>query len=186
MSSSLKKTLTTEFLNVKTIITIILISIIYYSFSVLLLSEGLVTTTLLGNYPLTYKYNLLSALVLGSQQSLGNTNLILMILTSSLVGVNLVTVFKNLKKLKKMGGKLTLSASGTAIIGIFVAGCSTCGFSVFALLGLTAAVTVFPFEGTLIGLIIIAILIVSTIYSINTLHREVYCKLDNSSNKEDK
>lgn len=166
-----------EFLNPYSIISIITTSLIYFSFSVLLLNLNLVFVTIFGQLSLMYKLNLLTALVLGSFQALGALNSILLIITSILVGINLVTVFKNLKRLKNFGGKLTVSAGGSAVIGIFVAGCSTCGFSVFALVGLTSAVTLFPFEGLLIGLIIIALLVFSLAYSLKTLYREIFCKI---------
>ncbi len=183
---SFTSTLKKEFLHPLPVLAIVLISFLYFSFSVLILNVHLVTAMLMGSFPLSFKFNLVSALVLGAWEPLGPLNTTLLIFTSLLVGINTAAVIKNLKKLKRSGGALTLSVGGSAIIGIFVTGCSTCGFSVFALLGLTAAVSIFPFEGTLIGLLIIVILIASTAYSLRTLHRDVYCKLDNSGNKEDK
>ena len=172
-SATLKK----EFFNTYSILAVIITSFVYYSISVLLLNIHLAMATLFGNFPITYKYNLLSALVLGSPQPLGMNGFILLAVTSLLVGVNAVTVFKNLKKLKRSGGTLTISVGGSAVIGVFVAGCTSCGFSVFALVGLTAAVSLFPFEGLLIGLLIISLLTASLAYSLRTLHREVYCKI---------
>ncbi len=176
-SPSFAETLKREFLDAYSLIAIFLVSFLYFSISVLILNIHLVTATIAGSSSLAYKFNLLSVLVFGAAAPLGTLNLTLLIITSFLVGANAVTVFKNLRKLKRSGGALTISVGGGAVIGVFVAGCTSCGFSVFALVGLTAAVALFPFEGLLIGLIIIALLALSLAYSLNTLHREVYCKI---------
>ena len=176
-SPSFKNTLRYEFLNIYSVLSIALISFLYFSITVLLLNLRLITGVIFGNYSLLFKSSLLSALIFGSEAPLGNLNFTLLVITSILVAANIVAVFKNIKKLKKSGGTLTISVGGSALIGIFVAGCSSCGFSVFALLGLTAAVSLFPFEGLLIGILIIALLVLSLIYSLRTLHKEVYCKI---------
>ncbi len=175
--SSLSATFKKEFLNPLELIVIAVISCIYFSVTVLLLNPALSTSTIFGSFPLSYKINLLSGLILGASSALGVLDVCMLTLTSVLVGTNMVVVFKNLKKLKQTEGKLVVSAGGGAVIGIFVAGCTSCGFSVFALLGLTGAVTLFPYEGTVIGLLIILLLVLSLIYSLKTLQREIYCKI---------
>ena len=142
----LAKTFKKEFLNPLELVTIAIISFLYFSISVLLLNLNLSLSTVLGDFALSYKFNLLSSLILGAYDPLGPIDFCLLIITSVLVGTNMVVVFKNLKKLRNSGGKLAVSAGGGAIIGVFVAGCSSCGYSVFALVGLTGAVTLFPFE----------------------------------------
>ena len=166
-----------EFLNPIELAAILISAFLYFSISVLLLNFHLIASMLLGNFPLDFKFKLVSAMVLGAREPLGNLNFTLLVITALLVGTNLVTVFKNIKKLKRSGGALTISAGGGAIIGVFVAGCTSCGFSVFALVGLTAAVALFPFEGLMIGLLIIALLTASLIYALKALQREVYCEV---------
>jgi hypothetical protein len=176
-SNSLIRTFKNEFINPIEVSIILFISFIYFTFTILLLNYRLTFSTILSNNPVSFKFTLLSSLIIGSMQSLGILDFILLVITALLVGTNLVIVFKNIKKLKKTGENLMLSAGGGAIIGVFVAGCSTCGFSLFALLGLTSAVTLFPFQGTLIGILIILLLAISLFYSLRKLANEVYCEI---------
>jgi hypothetical protein len=174
----LVKTLKQELINPLELIIITIISFFYFAFTILLLNYKLTTVTLLGDSSFSYKFKLLSALVFGASSPLGTFGMWLLIITSLLVGANIVVVLKNLRRLAKLGGRFVISAGGGALIGMFVAGCSSCGYSIFALVGLTAAVSLFPFEGTIIGFLIIVLLTASLIYSLNTLAQKQTCNIN--------
>lgn len=174
---ALRETFKKELLSINSIAKIFIISFIYFSFSVLIINYRLVLETLFSNSPVFYKFNLLLQLILGSYSALGVRDFILVILTSVIVGANILILFKTFKKLKDSNGKLSLTVGGTIVLGIFVAGSCSCGFSVLSLLGLTGALSFLPFKGLGIHLLIIALLIFSFWYSLRTYHRKVICKI---------
>jgi hypothetical protein len=158
-----------------------LIGFFYFSLTILLLNYRLFLGTLFGGFPISYKIKLISIMVFESHYSLGLLDFLLLLITSILVAVNTIAVIKNLRRLKASRGKLAFSAGGGALIGIFVAGCSSCGYSVFALLGLTGAITLFPFEGTLIEILIVMLLLASLIYSLKKLSTTLTCPISKAS-----
>ena len=174
---SLWKTYKQEILNLYSLFIIILISLIYFSISIFLLNYKLIQSSILGENSISFKFKILFELLVGSYAALSDLDFLLLIITSLLVGLNILIVYKTLIKLKRLGGKLTLTAGGGAILGIFVAGCSSCGFSVLSLLGLTGALSFIPFRGLGLQILIILLLIFSFIYSLRTYHRKIICKI---------
>lgn len=174
---SLEQTLKKELLNLYSLIFIILISFIYFSVSVFLLNYKLINSSISGNNSLSYQTNILFQLLIGSYSAFNKLDFFLLIITSLLVGFNVLIVYKTLIKLKNFGGKLSLTAGGSAILGIFVAGCSSCGFSVLSLLGLTGALSFIPFRGLGLQILVILLLVFSFVYSLRTYHRKIICKI---------
>lgn len=176
-SPTLRQTFKNELLSLKSLLIIFLISGFYFSFSVLLLNYRLVLQTVFGNFPLNYKTTLLSELVFGAYSALNTFDFLATLLASVLVGANILIVFKSLKALKKTGGKLTLAVGGSAVLGVVIAGCASCGVSVLSLLGIAGAIAFIPFGGITLQLIAIILLIFSFWYSLKTYHKEVICKI---------
>jgi hypothetical protein len=147
--------------------------------SVLLLNSRLVLTTTLDDSPLFYKLWLFFELITGASSALSPLDLVLLLLTAVLVGINLLMIIKIFKHLKKNSGGLSLTIGGSAILGILVAGCSSCGFSVLSLVGLSGALSFIPFEGLGLHMLAITLLILSLFYSLKTLNLKSGCKLSN-------
>lgn len=82
--------------------------------------------------------------------------------------------FSNMQKIKQKG-KLSFSLGGASIIGLAATGCTTCGLSLFALFGLSAAVSTLPFHGLELHIIALVLLCLSLGYMVKKLHEEVYC-----------
>lgn len=171
------QTLKTEVLNLSSLIFIFIISLIYFSISVFLLNYRLVLSSIFGDYPLNFKFNILFQLLVGSYSAFSFFDFILLIITSVLVGANVLLIYKTIKSLKTPGIKLSFAVGGSTVLGIFVAGCSSCGFSVLSLLGLAGALSFIPFEGLGLHLITISFLIFSCLYSIKTYHQKIICKI---------
>lgn len=171
------QTLKTDVLNLYSLISIFIISLIYFSISVFLLNYRLVLSSIFGNYPLNFKFNILFQLLMGSYSAFSFFDFILLIITSVLVGANILLIYKTIKSLNAPGTKLSFAVGGSTVLGIFVAGCTSCGFSVLSLLGLAGALSFIPFEGLSLHLITVALLVFSFLYSIRTYHNKIVCKI---------
>lgn len=176
-SPTFLQTFKKEIVTFKSFISISLISFLYFALSTLILNYHLVFQTLTGNYPLTYKYTLILSLLEGALTAFSKTDLVLLIFTSVLVGLNVLLIAKTIIKLESQKKRLSLSVGGSAVLGLVVTGCSSCGFSVLSLLGLSASLTFIPFGGIGLHLVAIFLLIVSLTYSLRTLHYKIACKI---------
>lgn len=171
------QTAKSELLSLKSLIAVLLISLLYFAFSTLILNYTLVYETIFGDYPLNYKLTLLFNLLEGAWTAFSRLDFVLLIITSVLVGLNIFLIAKTIIKLESQKGRLGLSVGGSAVLGIVVAGCSFCGFSVLSLLGLSASLTFIPFGGMGLHLLAIILLLISFAYSLLTLHYKIACKI---------
>lgn len=177
-SPSFLKTFRKEVLNIYSILFILISSLIYFSFAILIPNYRLITSTLSGNSQLDFKLNLIFQLIIGSSSSFSVLDFSLLIVSSLLVGLNLLFISKFMVALKSLGLKLGVSVGGSTILGIVVAGCTSCGLSVLSLLGLAAALTIIPFGAMGLHFISILFLLFSLLYSIHNYHNKVVCKIN--------
>jgi hypothetical protein len=174
---TLWQTAKSELFSIKSLLAISLISLLYFAFSTLILNYGLVYQTVAGNYPASYKLTLLFNLLEGAWTAFSGIDFLLLILTSALVGLNILLIAKTIIGIESGKGKLSLTVGGSAILGIAVAGCSSCGFSVLSLLGLSASLSFIPFGGMGIHLLTIFLLSFSFFYALRTFHYKIACKV---------
>lgn len=175
---TLWQTFNKDVLNIFSLILVFVISFIYFSFAVFLLNYRLVLASIFGNSPLNFKVNILLQLLMGSYSAFNVLDFFLLIITSALVGLNILLIFKALKGLKNARVKLSFAVGGSTVLGIVVAGCSSCGFSVLSLLGLAGALSFIPFKAIGLHLITITLLIFSFLYSLKTYHQKIACKIN--------
>jgi hypothetical protein len=116
-------------------------------------------------------------LIIGAYSSLSLFDFILLIITSILVGFNLLFIVKIIRALINPGIKLSLAVGGSSVLGIVVAGCTSCGLSLLSLLGLAGALAYIPFGAMGLHLISIALLIFSLYYSVKNYHNRIACKI---------
>ncbi|HSW96915.1 MAG TPA: hypothetical protein VLF89_03750 [Candidatus Saccharimonadales bacterium] len=122
------------------------------------------------------------ALLQGFQSLFAPFDLFLLAVTALLVGINFMLAFSNIQKIKQKG-KISLSLGGASIIGLAATGCTTCGLSLFALFGLSAAVSTLPFHGLELHIVALILLLISLGYMIKKLHEEVYCTVSLGNKK---
>jgi hypothetical protein len=175
---TLSQTLKTQVLSSYSLIIISIISFIYFSISVFLLNYRLVLSSIFGEYPLDFKFNILFQLLIGSYSAFSFLDFVLLIITSILVGINILLIYRIIISLKTPGVKLSFTVGGSTILGVLVAGCSSCGFSVLSLLGIAGALSFIPFQAIGLHLIAITLLIFSWIYSLKTYHNKIVCKIN--------
>lgn len=173
-----RQTFKNEILNLYSLTFLLISSFIYFSFTVFLLNYKLVIASFFGNYPLNFKINILYQLLIGSYSAFNLSDLLLLMITSILVGLNILFIFRIIKRLKSANLKLNLTVGGSTILGIVIAGCSSCGFSVLSLLGIAGALSFIPLGGIGLHLVTITLLIFSLIYSLKTYHQKIVCKIN--------
>ncbi|MBI4992686.1 MAG: hypothetical protein HZC26_00920 [Candidatus Magasanikbacteria bacterium] len=104
-------------------------------------------------------------------------SLFLSLVIAVLFGVylSLFLVRRRLRKEREIKNKLC-SASGTAI-GLFAAGCPTCGAPLFALFGAPLALFSLPFRGLELKVLSIALLALSIYLLVENIQKQLFCKV---------
>lgn len=100
---------------------------------------------------------------------------ILFLMTAFLVGVNVLLAIKTIASLRK-NGKIKVSLTTGAVIGLVTTGCSSCGFSFLSVMGLGATFSFLPFHGLELHILAIALLLFSGWYMLRELRESVYCQ----------
>ncbi len=174
-SPSVWQTVRKEIFNKNFFFAAIPLAILYMLSTLYLFNYRLLLQTWFGNFPVQYKFTLMFALLQGFQTLFSPFDLFLLLITALLVGVNSMVAFSAIQRIKQQGS-ITLSIGGASVIGIAAVGCSTCGISLFALFGISGAVSSLPFHGLELHLVAILLLFASLVYLLKKLHKEVYCK----------
>lgn len=174
--TSIGKTIRKELFTKRFFYIAIPLAVVYAVATIYLFDLKIMMQTWSGNFPLSYKFSLSWALLQGFQTLLSPVDKALLIITALLVGINFTLAFSNMQKIKQRG-TLSLSLGGASIIGLAATGCTTCGISLFALFGLSAAVSTLPFHGLELHIVALCLLIISLGYMIKKLHEEVYCSV---------
>lgn len=156
-----------EFFSKHIILPAILITVFYVVVTIYLMNAGLVKDALLGDHSLSYKWNLLIALLLGMWTAMSRLSLFLLTIIAILTGVNLTLVFHRFRAIKA-SGKMRLMVGGSSLLGVIGSGCVSCGLPILALLGLSGAIFYLPFQG--LELSLFAIIVLS--FSLYTLIRQ--------------
>src|SRR5690242_9509532 len=133
-----------ELVSFPAIVFIGIIGILYVLLALSLLNYQLVTETILGPFGISYKITLLLDLLQGAWTAMSHTDFSLFILNALLVGTNIVLMVRTLSLLNN---KLHFSIGGATLIGLVTTGCTSCGFSLLSVLGLSASLSFLPFRG---------------------------------------
>lgn len=136
----------------------LLIAAIYFITVIYLMNFSLVKDTIIGAYTLTYKVNLLLALLEGMWTSMTHSALLLLALNSLLTGAILVLFGQKIVALRQMG-KLKIVAGGSSLLAIVGGSCAACGLPILSLLGLSGAVLYLPFKGVELSYLSFALLL---------------------------
>lgn len=143
----------------------------------------LVKDTILGVYPLTYKLNLLLALLSGMWTVMTHITLFILILNSFLTGAILVLLTQKAEALKKMG-KLHVVAGGSSLLATVGSGCSACGLPILSLVGLSGAALYLPFKGNELLYISLFLLLGSFYLLVKSVLRMQFCYVSKENKKK--
>lgn len=178
MPRNLWYTFRKEICNLSFFVFSLLIASIYILFSLYILNYRLINDTIIASYSLPAKLTILVSLIFGLWTTYTHIELVIMLINAILVGVNTIFIIRSMKKLRSQGA-VQLSVGGATIMGFVAAGCSSCGLSVLAILGVSSSFSSLPFKGVEIQIISMILLLVSFIYMLRHLYKEVYCKIPN-------
>lgn len=165
-----------ELLNLKNIFSVLLISFVYFALSLFILNYKLLFHTFSGEYPLIYKLKIPITLLGGVWTAFSRIDGVILIITSILVGMNILLILKLFRVLRTEKG-VTLSFGGSAILAMVTTGCATCGFSIISFFGLFTSLTFIPFGSTILHLLSLSFLLVSFYYSLKTYHDKIVCRI---------
>ena len=164
----------------KFIIPALLITLGYILLVTYLMNYQLTKNTVLGNYPISYKWDILVALLQGLGTSMTKLALLLLIITAILTGINLTLVTLRLAALRS-GGKLHFMVGGSSLIAIVTSGCAMCGLPILGLLGLSGSLIYLPFQGTELSVIAVLLLLITLYFMLVSYPTEQVCKIINKS-----
>lgn len=122
------------------------VATVYFLVTTYLMNSRLAIDTLTGNYPLTYKLNLLTTLILGMWSVMGTFGLAILLLTAFLTGANLTILVQRLTTMSKLGN-VHFVAGGSSLLGITTSGCAACGLPILSLLGISGSLMFLPLHG---------------------------------------
>lgn len=160
----------------KLLIPTVIIAALYVVTTIYLMNAGLVIDTIFGSHSLSYKWNLLVALLAGMWTAMSRLNLILLIAVAILTGANLTLVVQRLQMIRA-SGKVRLMVSGSSLLGIVGSGCAFCGLPILAFLGLSGAIFYLPFQGLELSLFAIILLSFSLYILIRQRAKQAICAL---------
>lgn len=134
-------------------------SIIYLIFSLYLINYRLVGDTVIGQYVISYKLNILVSLIGGLETAVPRLNAFILIVVSLLTGANATILFRNLRA-RRLPRESCLAAGGSAL-GSFIGICSACTLPLLTVLGLSGSF-ILPINGQLeVSVLVIALLSVA-------------------------
>jgi len=161
----------------KILIPTIIIAILYVVATVYLMNAGLVKDTIFGSHSLSYKWNLLVALLAGMWTAMSTLSLVLLIIVAILTGANLTLVSQRLRTIRA-SGKMSFVVGGSSLLGIVGSGCASCGLPILAFLGLSGAIFYLPFQGLELSVLAIILLSVSLYFLIRQSTKQEVCTVD--------
>lgn len=144
----------------KIIVPALVIAALYVVTTVYLMNASLVKDALFGIHSLSYKWGILSALLVGMWTAMSGLSLFLLTTVAILTGLNLVLTVERLRSIRS-SGKMHWAIGGSSILGIVGSGCASCGLPILALLGFGGAAAYLPFQGIELSLLAIILLSVS-------------------------
>jgi hypothetical protein len=165
------------------IVPALLIAILYVMATIYLMNAGLVKDAILGVHSLSYKLNLLVALLAGMWTAMSRLSLMFLIIVAILTGLNLMLTIQRLQTIRS-SGKIHLAVGGSSLLGIVGSGCASCGLPILALAGLSGAIAYLPFRGVELSIVAIILLTVSLYFLIRSRTQEKVCTVADPITKQ--
>jgi len=165
--------------NPKFIISTLIVAAVYVVSVVYLMNARLVADTIFGQFPISYKFTLLIALLGGMWTAMTGLGLFTLVITATLTGINLTLITQRISTLKK-SKNLHFAVGGSSFLGIMGSGCAACGLPVISFLGLTGSLVYLPFRGVELSYMAIILLTASIYFMIKRPATNAACQLESS------
>ena len=163
--------------NKKLLISSLVITALYVLVANYLTNISLLKSTFFGAYSMSYKLNILYALLGGMWTGMSGFSLTMLIIVAMLTGINITFLFQRIITLRSLG-KLQYVVGGSSLLGVIGSGCAACGLPVLALLGLGGSISYLPFHGAEISIMSAGLLFLSLYLMLKSESQEKVCKLD--------
>lgn len=165
-----------EILSSSSLLWILSLGFLYVVFTLFLLNYRLVFATLVNSSSFIAKTMLLLTLLGGVLTAFTPLDSAIFLLNALLVGTNLLLIVKTLYYLGHQG-KVQVTIGGATLLGLISTGCSSCGFSVLSILGLSTSLSFLPFHGLELHMLSLLFLSFSAFYMLKKLRESIYCKI---------
>lgn len=165
-----------SFWSKKVLISTLVIAVFYIVGTIYLMNTSLVRDTIFGSHSLSYKWDLLIALLAGMWTVMSRLSLVLLIVVAILTGANLTLVVQRLNILRSSGG-LRLMVGGSSLLGVIGSGCASCGLPILAFLGLSGAIFYLPFQGLELSVLSILLLSLSLYILLRQHAKQLVCEV---------
>jgi hypothetical protein len=152
------------------------LGVIYLLIQIYFFNQSLISHTLLGNFPLTYKFHLSFDLFTGYFVMFPLSQVFFTIAVAILVGLNLTLMIVLMQRMKA-AGNMKFSVGGVGVAALVSSGCPGCGLTLLSLLGPSTGILAITLHSTLIQFTILAILIFSILYSLKKIEESFSCAL---------
>jgi hypothetical protein len=154
------------------------IAVVYIFLAVYLMNFSLVKDTVFGSFPLSYKFNLLVALLGGMWTAMTRISLMLLIVTATLTGINITLLALRLLVLR--GGESYVLWSAAAV-GLLAA--DAWPVVAFFHCGRSGSIIYLPFQGTEISVVAVLLLCMTLYFMVVSYPTEQVCEIINKSHK---
>lgn len=176
MKHSFLKTVRHELTTRRMFLISLVVTFCYLLFVLFMPNRRLLTHTLFGRYPIGYKSSLLLALLEGGFIQMHPTDMLFVALTAVLLGINIALFLKEFGKLTNQG-RVSMTVGGSMFLGIASTGCSSCGFSLLSLLGVSVSFGFLPFGDVFLRSVVLVLLLGSIAYLLVKIHEQTACSL---------
>lgn len=149
---------------------------LYLLLQIYFFNNSLISHTLLGNFPLAYKFHLSFGLITGYFVMFPLSQVFFTVAAALLVGFNLTLMIILMQKMKN-SGNMKFSVGGVGIAALVSSGCPGCGLTLLSLLGPSTGILALTLHSPLIQGGIIAILIFSILYSLRRIEDSLVCQI---------
>lgn len=160
----------------KILIPTVIVAALYVVATIYLMNAGLVKDTIFGSHSLSYKWNLLVALLAGMWTAMSRLSLFLLVVVAIMTGANLTMVAQQFQTIRA-SGKMSLTVGGSSLLGIVGSGCASCGLPILAFLGLSGAIFYLPFQGIELSVLAIVLLCTSLYVLIRQRTKQAVCDI---------
>lgn len=160
----------------KVMIPTFLIAVLYVVATIYLMNADLVKDTIFGSHTLSYKWNLLTALLAGMWTVMSRLSLFLIIVVAVLTGANLTLAIQRLQTIRA-SGKMRLVVGGSSLLGVIGSSCASCGLPILAFLGLSGAIFYLPFQGLELSVLSILLLSLSLYILLRQRTKQLVCEV---------
>lgn len=155
------------------------LGVFYLLIQIYFFNHSLISHTLLGNFPLAYKFHLSFDLITGYFFMFPLSQVFFTVAVALLVGLNLTLMIILMQKMKD-SGNMKFSVGGVGIAALVSSGCPGCGLTLLSLLGPSTGILALTLHSPLIQGGILAMLIFSIIYSLRRIEESIVCRISPS------